>query len=220
MAKKIWVTQRDLCLVGILIYSVAITVIALANWHGAYLTVSQHIALSPASVWSFGVINTISTTLIAFCLLNYVTSRWGFSRFFVALVSVIALCLYLIGWFPDNYSYLSDQVHNAASIVLFTTAAVTAGTVSAVLWYRTNWVLKLMFGLFLVVGLFGVLTASFFFKFFEDNIFWVETFYTLGFSLFMLGVIYAQKTVSDHHELKYLPFLRRHLDKLMFQAKD
>ncbi|MCL1929589.1 hypothetical protein FWF93_00335 [Candidatus Saccharibacteria bacterium] len=193
MLNKIRLIQRNFGLIGATGFFIAAFAIAIMNWRGASLTISQHIASDVVSMVIFGFINTIATTLIAICLFNYIAKRWKLGRIFKFLAGTLTAGLYLIGWFPDQFdNFASSIIHKSAAFAVFTVAAIMVATLGTLLWNRTGWALKTAASAFVVAGLFGVVTASFFFEFFANNIFWVESFYMVAFYAFVLSMVYSK----------------------------
>jgi hypothetical protein len=194
--------------------------IALLNWRGADLTISQHIALNMVSTVIFGVVNTLATTLIAICLLSYIARRWKFGRIFKVLSGILTGGLYLIGWFPDLFdNAASSIIHNAAALMVFVVAAVMVATLGALLWDRTNWVLKALTGAFVTAGLVGVVTASFFRGFFADNVFWIESFYLASFYGFVLCMVYCRDESKGQFLKRYLRNIEGWLERVFYKRK-
>jgi MFS family permease len=218
MLNKLWQLQRNFGLIGAGAFFIAGFSIALLNWQGAHFTISQHIALNTVSMVIFGFVNTVATTLIAICLFGYIARRWKFGKFFKVLSGILTTGLFLIGWFPDQFNNLaSSVVHQVAALTVFTVAAVIVAIVGVLLWDRTSWVLKFTVIVFIIAGLFGVITASFFNEFFENNIFWIESFYMLAFYAFILSTVYSQDLKKGAMLRKYLHNFERWLDKLIYK---
>jgi len=218
MLNRFRMIQRNFGLIGAAGFLISVFAISILNWHGAHLTISQHIALSTVSMVLFGLINTIATTLIAICLFSYIAKRWKFGKIFRFLASILIAGLYLVGWFPDQFNNVASSIiHNVSAFVIFTVAAVMVATLGALLWDRTNIVLKISVGAFVVAGLFGVVTASFFFEFFGDNIFWVESFYMITFYTFILSMVYSKDLSRKSFFKKYFHNIEKHLNKLIFK---
>ena len=168
----------------------------------------------------FGLVNTIATTLIAICLFKYIAKRWKLGKVFKFLAGTLTIGLYFIGWFPDQFDHIASAIiHNVAAFVVFTVAAVMVATLGALLWDRTGWVLKACAGAFVAAGLLGVVTASFFSEFFENNIFWIESLYMIAFYAFMLSMVYSKDLSKGNLFKKHLRNLGWWLEKLVHQNK-
>jgi MFS family permease len=218
MLNRLRLIQRNFGLIGAAGFFISAFAIAILNWHGADFTISQHIAFNMVSMLVFGFVNTIATTLIAICLFGYIAKRWKFGRVFKFLSGILTAGLYLIGWFPDQFDNIASSViHNAAALTVFTVAAVMVATIGTLLWTRTNWVLKATVIVFIMAGLLGVITASFFFEFFENNMFWIESFYMIAFYAFVLSMVYSRDESKGTWLKKHLRTFEKWLDKLIYR---
>ena len=216
MLNRLRLAKRNFGLIGTAGLAISGLVISVLNWRGAYLTISQHIALDMTSMIVFGVVSTIATTLVAVCLLDYIARRWKLGRAFKCLAGMLTAGLYLIGWFPEQANNAaSSLIHNAAALMVFAVAATMVMTLGALLWDRTGWALKISGAVFVAVGLFGVITSSFFFEVFKDNIFWIEGSYLITFYAFILSMVYSKDVSRGAWFKKHFHNLEKGLTKLI-----
>ncbi|MDR1300143.1 MAG: hypothetical protein LBK50_00330 [Candidatus Nomurabacteria bacterium] len=195
MLNKLREAQRNFGIFGAVGFFITVSAIAIQNWQGTYLTLSQHIALSPISSVIFGFINTLTTTLIAICLLSYIAQRWNLGRNFKLLSTIIVACLYIIGWFPHlPTETLGSTIHQAAAWVLMCTIAVFAVYGAIRLWNRADrYFHAATIAYFLIAAASAVLYFCFY-QTFREYVFIVESSYILVFFCLILSMVYAADT--------------------------
>ena len=216
MRNKLNLTQRNFGLIGTIIFFVTAFTISIINWQDASLSISQHIGLNSTSIITFGFINTITTTLVAICLLSYIARRWELGKIFKVLAWILITGLYIIGWFPDQFdNTVNSIIHTTTAFAVFTVMVVIVATLGALLWDRTGLVLKITVAIFAVSGLLGVITSSFFLDFFLANKFWIESFYIIAFFAFMLSMVYSRDRSKGNFIKRYLSSFENWLKKVL-----
>jgi hypothetical protein len=167
-------------LIGPIIFTTMVLIIAAVNWQGASSTIGQHVALSAATEAVFGVINTMAAMMLSFCLLAYIGPKWQLGNTFTIIAMVLSICLFSVGWFPHSNTATANIHQMSAWTVVWLVVVVTV-FIMVKTWQLATRVVKTCGVVFLTtVGvMIGILLLNM--TWYENNVFWLEILYFIAF---------------------------------------
>ena len=185
--------QKHFGLISFIGFSVVALIISFVNWHGPTLTVSKHVGLNTESMIAFGIVCTVATILLAFCLLQYIRKKWDLNVIYVVMASVIVAGFFVTGWLPySGPESPITAVHQFASWTMIYTMIVFTVYLVIKLWKKMNLATRIAGVTFLVYILIIFLLKTFFEPIYADGVFFYEVAYVGLFYVFVLALNYQK----------------------------